>query len=113
MRIVSDHGVVFSFTIFHRSHLASAPLRSIDGFSHVVLEEYGEQLPTDARNYLERVRAAAQRMAVLIDDLLNLSRVTRTAVQPRFINLSQMAEEVIQSLREAYPNRQITSSITP
>jgi light-regulated signal transduction histidine kinase (bacteriophytochrome) len=100
----------FSYSV---SHDLRAPLRSIDGFSHVVLEDYGEQLPADARDYLERVRAAAQRMATLIDDLLNLSRVTRTALQPRFINLSKMAEEIIESLRETARERQVTFSITP
>jgi PAS domain S-box-containing protein len=100
----------FSYSV---SHDLRAPLRSIDGFSHVVLEDYGEQLPADARGYLERVRAAAQRMAVLIDDLLNLSRVTRTALQPRFINLSKMADEVAQGLQESQPDRQVSISITP
>jgi len=100
----------FSYSV---SHDLRAPLRSIDGFSHVVLEDYGEQLPTDARNYLERVRAAAQRMAVLIDDLLNLSRVTRTALQPRFINLSKIAEEIIRELEEREPHRQPKVSINP
>lgn len=100
----------FSYSV---SHDLRAPLRSIDGFSHVVLEDYGDQLPADARGYLERVRAAAQRMAVLIDDLLNLSRVTRTAVQPRFINLSKMAEEIVHSLQESYPDRQVNVSLTP
>ena len=100
----------FSYSV---SHDLRAPLRSIDGFSHVVLEDYGEQLPADARGYLERVRAAAQRMAVLIDDLLNLSRVTRTALQPKFINLSKMAEEIVQGLHETQPERQVTFSLTP
>jgi PAS domain S-box-containing protein len=100
----------FSYSV---SHDLRAPLRSIDGFSHVVLEDYGEQLPADARGYLERVRAAAQRMAVLIDDLLNLSRVTRTAVQPKFINLSKMVEEIVQGLHEAQPDRQVAFSLTP
>jgi len=100
----------FSYSV---SHDLRAPLRSIDGFSHVVLEDYGEQLPADARGYLERVRAAAQRMAVLIDDLLNLSRVTRTALQPKFINLSKMAEEIVDGLRETQPGRQVTVSLTP
>jgi PAS domain S-box-containing protein len=100
----------FSYSV---SHDLRAPLRSIDGFSHVVLEDYGEQLPADARGYLERVRAAAQRMAVLIDDLLNLSRVTRTAVQPRFINLSKMAEEILHGLQETQPERQVIISLTP
>lgn len=100
----------FSYSV---SHDLRAPLRSIDGFSHVVLEDYGEQLPADARGYLERVRAAAQRMAVLIDDLLNLSRVTRTALQPRFINLSKMAEEILQGFKEGHPDRQISFSLMP
>lgn len=100
----------FSYSV---SHDLRAPLRSIDGFSHVVLEDYGEQLPEDARGYLERVRAAAQRMAILIDDLLNLSRVTRTALQPKFINLSRIAEEIVDSLQENQPERRVTFSLTP
>jgi PAS domain S-box-containing protein len=100
----------FSYSV---SHDLRAPLRSIDGFSHVVLEDYGAQLPADARGYLERVRAATQRMAVLIDDLLNLSRVTRTALQPRFINLSKMAEDIVYGLKESQPERQISVSLMP
>jgi light-regulated signal transduction histidine kinase (bacteriophytochrome) len=100
----------FSYSV---SHDLRAPLRSIDGFSHVLLEDYSEQLPDEGRNYLERVRAAAQRMAVLIDDLLNLSRVTRTPLQPKFINLSRMAEEIVHSLRESQPDRQVTFSVAP
>jgi PAS domain S-box-containing protein len=100
----------FSYSV---SHDLRAPLRSIDGFSQVVLEDYGKQLPADARGHLDRVRAAAQRMAVLIDDLLNLSRVTRTALQPKFINLSKMAEEIVQGFQESQPERQMTFSLTP
>jgi PAS domain S-box-containing protein len=100
----------FSYSV---SHDLRAPLRSIDGFSHVLLEDYSEQLPDEGRNYLERVRAAAQRMAVLIDDLLNLSRVTRTPLQPKFINLSRMAQEVVESLQESHPDRQVTFSAAP
>ncbi len=100
----------FSYSV---SHDLRAPLRSIDGFSHALLEDYSEQLPDEGKSYLERVRAAAQRMAVLIDDLLNLSRVTRTQLQPKFINLSHMAEEIAQSLQESEPGRQVTFSITP
>jgi PAS domain S-box-containing protein len=100
----------FSYSV---SHDLRAPLRSIDGFSHVLLEDYSEQLPREGRDYLERVRAAAQRMAVLIDDLLNLSRLTRTALQPRFINISSMVQEIVHGLQESQPERQVTFSITP
>lgn len=100
----------FSYSV---SHDLRAPLRSIDGFSHVLLEDYSDLLPDEGRNYLERVRAAAQRMAVLIDDLLNLSRLTRTALQPRFINLSKMAEEIMQRLQENQHGRAATISIAP
>jgi PAS domain S-box-containing protein len=100
----------FSYSV---SHDLRAPLRSIDGFSNVLLEDYAEQLPNEGKNYLERVRAAAKRMAVLIDDLLNLSRVTRTPLQLRFINLSRIAEDVVQALRENQPESQVTFVLAP
>jgi light-regulated signal transduction histidine kinase (bacteriophytochrome) len=100
----------FSYSV---SHDLRAPLRSIDGFSHIILEDYGSQLPPEGREHLERVRAAAQRMAQLIDDLLGLSRVTRSELQPKLINLSVMAENIIAMLRESQPDRQADVSITP
>ncbi|HEX2995493.1 MAG TPA: PAS domain S-box protein, partial [Anaerolineales bacterium] len=100
----------FSYSV---SHDLRAPLRSIDGFSHALLEDYSEQLPDEGRSYLERVRAAAQRMAVLIDDLLNLSRITRTQLQPKFINLSKLVEDIAQSLMESQPGRQVTLAVAP
>lgn len=100
----------FSYSV---SHDLRAPLRSIDGFSHALLEDYGELLPPEGRGYLERVRSAAQRMAILIDDLLNLSRVTRTPLQIRFINLSSIVADVVESLRESYPRQQMAVTIMP
>jgi PAS domain S-box-containing protein len=100
----------FSYSV---SHDLRAPLRSIDGFSQALLEDYGETLPPEGRNYLERVRLAAQRMAVLIDDLLALSRVTRTPLQTRFINLSQIAGEIAASLQESQPERKAMITIMP
>ena len=66
----------FSYSV---SHDLRAPLRSIDGFSQVLMEDHAAQLPPEAQGYLHRVRAATQRMSVLIDDLLNLSRVSQGA----------------------------------
>jgi PAS domain S-box-containing protein len=100
----------FSYSV---SHDLRAPLRSIDGFSHILLNEYTDQMSLEGRNYLERVRAAAQRMAELIDDLLNLARVTRTPIQPKLTNLSEMAEKIALSLKEENPDRNVTYSIMP
>ncbi|HRQ22555.1 MAG TPA: PAS domain S-box protein [Anaerolineales bacterium] len=100
----------FSYSV---SHDLRAPLRGIDGFSQVLIEDYGDHLPPEARGYLDRVRASAQRMAGLIDDLINLARVTRTAPRFKLINLSVIAEEIIKTLREAHPNRRVTVSIEP
>ena len=100
----------FSYSV---SHDLRAPLRGIDGFSQILLEDYGDKIPVEGRDYLERVRAAAQRMAGLIDDLLNLARVTRASLQPKLINLSDMARNITSSLKEAEPGRHVTISIAP
>ena len=84
-----------------------APLRSIDGFSLALLEDYRDQLDGTAQDYLDRVRSAAQRMGGLIDDLLNLARVSRMELKRQPLNLSAMAEEIIAELQEAAPERQV------
>src|SRR6185369_1832542 len=65
----------FSYSV---SHDLRAPLRAIDGFSQVVLSDHADQLDDEAKGYLQRVRAATQRMSALIDDLLDLARITRS-----------------------------------
>lgn len=100
----------FSYSV---SHDLRAPLRSIDGFSHILIEDYGGQLPPEGINYLERVRAAAKRMAELIDDLLNLARVTRSPLQPKLTNLSNIVENISNEMKEQSPGRDVALSITP
>lgn len=100
----------FSYSV---SHDLRAPLRSIDGFSQALLEDYSDQLPEEGQRYLQRVRAAAQRMATLIDDLLNLSRVTRMPLKTQLFNISTTANEVIQALSEGDPDRNVAVSVTP
>jgi light-regulated signal transduction histidine kinase (bacteriophytochrome) len=95
----------FSYSV---SHDLRSPLRSIDGFSQAILEDYADRLPADGQNYLMRVRAAAQRMGQLIDDLLSLSRVTRAPMQPGFVNLSALAQSVVNNLKLTQPERQVT-----
>jgi signal transduction histidine kinase len=94
----------FSYSV---SHDLRAPLRSIDGFSQALLEDYADKLDSTALDHLQRVRHAAQRMATLIDDMLNLSRVTRSELRRQNLDLSGMAKSIAAELREAEPNRQV------
>ena len=100
----------FSYSV---SHDLRAPLRTIDGFSLAVLEDYGNQLDDEGRNFLMRIRTAAQRMAQLIDDLLNLSRVTRAPLNPEPTNLSTIVQHIIRELQQTDPNRIVDFSIAP
>lgn len=98
----------FAYSI---SHDLRAPLRSIDGFSHALVEDYGDELNEEAQDYLKRVREAAQRMGLLIDDLLMLSRVNRGELNKADINLTAMATEITQELRLADPFRQVNVKV--
>ena len=98
----------FSYSV---SHDLRAPLRGIDGFSQALEEDYAAHLDANARNYLGRIRAGTQRMAMLIDDLLNLARVTRAELHRETIDLTKMASDIARDLQRAEPNRQITLKI--
>jgi PAS domain S-box-containing protein len=87
------------------SHDLRAPLRSIDGFSQALLEDYAPQLDDVAKGYLSRVRVASQRMATLIDDLLGLSRVTRAELQRQPVNLSELARLIMAEVASRDPDR--------
>ena len=89
------------------SHDLRAPLRAIDGFSEAILEDYADQLPDQARRYLDRVRAGAQRMGKLIDDLLQLSRVGRAELALEPMDLSHCTREVFEELEETEPERRV------
>lgn len=94
----------FSYSV---SHDLRAPLRSIDGFSQAFLEDYGDTLEETGHAYLHRVRQAAQRMSVLIDDLIKLSKVTRVEMTDREVNLSEIVTSVSGLLRDQHPERTI------
>jgi len=87
------------------SHDLRAPLRTLDGFSQALLEDYAEKLDAQGRNYLGRIRAGSQRMGQLIDDLLNLSRLSRDEMCREEVNLSKMAHEVADETRATAPQR--------
>jgi PAS domain S-box-containing protein len=87
------------------SHDLRAPLRAVDGFSEALLEDYGAQLDEEGRHYLERVRAGAVRMGDLIDEILELSRLSRRRLEPVPIDLSALAHEVLGELTRGEPER--------
>jgi signal transduction histidine kinase len=95
------------------SHDLRAPLRSIDGFSRILLDEYAGRLDPAATEHLSRVRKAAQSMAQLIDDLLSLSRVTRAEVKRTSTDMSGIARTIIDELHAETPNRDLDARIQP
>jgi hypothetical protein len=95
------------------SHDLRAPLRPLDGFSEVLLQDYGDQLDARGKDYLTRIRAAARRMGQLIDDLLELSRVSRVALRRRPVDLSALVTAIVEQLRADHGERQVTLVCPP
>lgn len=98
----------FSYSV---AHDLRAPLRSIDGFSQALLEDYADKLDADGKRYLGYVRGSAQQMAQLIDDLLALSRVTRSELHRGEVDLSALARAAVARVRRAYPGREVEVAI--
>ncbi len=110
LEAVNEELEAFCYSV---SHDLRAPLRSIDGFSQALLEDYVDHLDGAGQDYLQRVRKASQRMARLIDDLLTLSRVTRSPLARRPVNLSVIAETIISDLRQHDRQRQVHIALQP
>jgi signal transduction histidine kinase len=87
------------------SHDLRTPLRSLDGFSQALLEDCSDKLDAQGQDYLRRIRAGSQRMGQLIDDLLNLSRVSRGEMTRELVDISKIAHEVADELKAAAPER--------
>jgi light-regulated signal transduction histidine kinase (bacteriophytochrome) len=94
----------FSYSV---AHDLRAPLRSIDGFSQALLDDYGDKLDAEGQLHLQYVRESAQQMAQLIDGLLTLSRVTRSELRREPVDLTVLAQAVVRQLRQAEPDRQV------
>lgn len=94
----------FSYSV---SHDLRGPLRSMDGFSLALIEDYGDKLDEEGKDALERIRAASQRMGYLIDDLLRLSHVTRAELHVTRVDLSAIAREIADAMDREQPDRSV------
>ncbi|MBV9119867.1 MAG: hypothetical protein JOZ39_04095 [Chloroflexi bacterium] len=100
----------FSYSV---SHDLRAPLRSMEGFSQVLVEDLGDGLDPQARDYLRRIQSASKRMSGLIDCLLNLSRLSRAELRWQTVDLSELAGSISSDLAQAQPDRSVETRIQP
>jgi len=98
----------FSYSV---SHDLRAPLQVIDGFGRALLSRHAQALDAQARHYLERIRDNTRQMGALIDDLLSLARVTRTEIHAEPVNLAPKAAQIVERLRQRWPDRQVAVEI--
>lgn len=100
----------FSYSV---SHDLRSPLRSIDGFSLLLLENCGTELSAQGLEYLTRIRSSTQRMGELIEDLLKLSHLSRIEIQKEDVNLSKLVESIILVLQQQNPQRHVEVTLSP
>ena len=101
---VNNELEAFSYSV---SHDLRAPLRAVDGFSQALLEDYDDLLDEMGRDFLHRIRGESQRMGQLIDDLIGLSRFTRTEMNVTTVDLSAIVREIAADLKSKEPNRTV------
>lgn len=94
----------FSYSV---SHDLRSPLRGVDGWSLALLEDYGDKLDEQAHGYLNQVRAEIQRMSVLIDDMLKLSRLSRDEMKREFVDCTALATAFADRVQAADPERRV------
>jgi len=104
LKLATKEMEAFSYSV---SHDLRAPLRRIDGFSKMLLEDHMAQLDKVGQDYLHRIRSSTQRMSILIDDMLNLSRISRKEMQMHKTDLSIMARTIVSHLQEGNSQRQV------
>lgn len=108
LKIVNNELEAFSYSV---SHDLRAPLRSIDGFSQAILEGYSDKLDETGIDYLNRVRKASQKLSHLIDQFLNLAKVTRTELHSTQVDLSSIVHSIMHTLKSGSTSRNVDLSI--
>lgn len=108
LEIINKELEAFSYSV---SHDLRAPLRAIDGFGQALDEEYGNELGEEGKHYLKRIRNATIKMGNLIDDMLKLSRISRSTMKYEEVNLSQMTGEILSELKKSDPKREVKIKI--
>ncbi|MRR36239.1 hypothetical protein EG829_16500, partial [bacterium] len=98
----------FSYSI---SHDLKAPLRHLIGFSRILQEDFADTLPPEAANFIDRIDRSSRKMVVMVDALLELSRITKSVLCRKQVDLSAMARELVTELRETSPDREVTVEI--
>lgn len=104
LQIANKELETFSYSV---SHDLRAPLRYIDGFSKIIHEDYSNILDEQGQHYLQRIRASAQNMGQLIDDLLDLSHIGRQPMKKKLINLETIIKKAYQSLHQEWKDRKV------
>ncbi|NQU67819.1 MAG: PAS domain S-box protein [Candidatus Marinimicrobia bacterium] len=110
LRVINNELEAFSYSV---SHDLRAPLRGIDGFSNILMEEYWDKFDDEGKDYLERISKSTEFMGELIDDLLSLARVTRTEMKFSQTDLSKLSNKIIEEFRILEPARKMEVVITP
>jgi PAS domain S-box-containing protein len=110
--LVATNKELEAFT-YSVSHDLRAPLRHIDGFSKLLLEDFSSELPKEAKHYLTRVREGSQRMGQMVDELLALTRLGRTALKVQMTGLDSLVKEVRRELQSDVAGREIEWRISP
>jgi len=95
------------------SHDLRAPLRAVNGFSHAILEDAFDKLDPVSQSNFRRIQSAAKKMAELIDDLLNLARLTRQDIRHDWVDLSEMANGIAEDLKRSQPDREARFIVAP
>ena len=110
LRAALEELEAFTYSV---SHDLKGPLRALDGFSQALLEDYGDRLDETGLDYLRRIRRASQRMGRVLDDLLRLSRLSRGDLKLTDVDLSELAREVVEELREQWPHHSVRLQVDP